>query len=424
MAILDRLFGWHGADRAAAQLSAAPVTSSAHPAVMAYDSWDLKHGYLADFMKGGSDNAANAVLSGRAMLRNAGVFRCVTVISNAIGMLPLHLMRVGHNSGDREKAKNHPLYDLLAYRPNGWQTSFEFRRLMQHRVLTDGNAYALRAGPRARPTALIPLDPKRVRVVQLDDFSVVYKYQPRKGGVRTIPAEEMLHIYGPSEDGLRGLALVDYAAEVLGLAIRAQEAAARLFRNGVLAGGVLSTEGKLSPEGFANIKASLEEHYSGAENAHKWIVAEQGMKATPMAGSARDAQNVETRQHQIEEIARIFGVPRPFLMVDDTSWGSGIEQLGLFFVQYGLAPWFVAWEQAIARTLLSDQDRKTHYAKFNERALLRGSMQDQAEFLAKMLGSGGHPQVMEVNEVRDLLDMPPHQDGEGLSRGMGARDDE
>ena len=93
-------------------------------------------------------------------------------------------------------------------------------------------------------------------------------------------------------------------------------------------------------------------------------------------------------------------------MMDDTSWGSGIEQLGIFFIQYTLAPWFTAWEQEIARTLLTEAEEEEYYAKFNERALLRGTLKDQADFFAKALGSGGHYPWMNVNEVRGLSELP------------------
>lgn len=395
----------------------APAPAAPRPVyVQAYSVNDLANDLgLFDFLRTG--NAAGAAINRRTILRNAAVARSVFLISNAMGMLPLHLLRKGDNSGAVTKAEDHPLYDVLATKPNGWQTAFEFRRLMQHRVLTDGNAYALPVRSRDRIIALIPFAPETVRVEQKEDWSVIYRVRNRHGGERIYQSSEIFHLRGPSEDGIRGLALTEYAAETLGLSLRAQEAAARLFSNGVMVGGALQTDQKLTPEAIENIKASLEERYSGAENANKWMVLEQGLKVQDVAKSAKDSQNIETRQHQVEEIARIFGVPRPFLMVDDTSWGSGIEQLGIFFVQYGLAPWFVAWEQAISRTLLTDQERRTLYPKFNERALLRGSMKDQAEFFSKMMGAGGSPQIMEQNEARNLLDLPEHPDGSGLSKG-------
>jgi HK97 family phage portal protein len=142
-----------------------------------------------------------------------------------------------------------------------------------------------------------------------------------------------------------------------------------------------------------------------AENAHRWLILEEGMDANPFSQTSKDSQHIETRQHQIEEIGRVFSVPLPHQMDDDTSWGSGIDVLGQFFVRYGLAPWFTAWEQAVRRDLLTDEEKDRYYAKFNDGALLRGSMKDQAEFFAKALGSGGHQPWMDVDEVRALQEL-------------------
>lgn len=409
MGFFDRLLGWMEAD-------AGPQSARPSVPVQAYTVMDLKNdASLLDFMREGG--SSGAVINRKTVLKNASVARCVFLISNSIGMLPLQLLRSGGDSGQVEKAKDHPLYDVLAVKPNGWQTAFEFRRLMQHRALTDGNAYALPIRSRDRVTALIPLAPETVKVEQKDDWSVIYKVRRKSGGEVVYGSQDMFHLRGPSDDGIRGLALTEYAAETLGLSLRAQEAAARIFKQGFSAGTALEADKKLSQDVIDRLTASLAEKYSGAENAGKTVVLEEGLKIKILGATSKDSQNIETRQHQIEEIARIFGVPRPFLMVDDTSWGSGIEQLGIFFVQYGLAPWFVAWEQAISRTLLTDQERRTLYPKFNERALLRGSMKDQGDFFAKMMGSGGSPQIMEQNEARALLDLPEHADGFGLSSG-------
>lgn len=373
---------------------------------------------VQDFLRNG-EGTAGVTVTARSVLRDPSVMRSVSLISNTVGMLPFQLMRSGHNSGSIEKAVNHPAYDLIASRPNNWQTAFVFRRLMQHRVLVHGNAYALviRTGAKARE--LIPLDPRQVTPKLRDDWTLVYEWRKPNGGLHTLPSTDVLHIMGPSDDGIKGLALVDYAAETLGLSLAAQKSASRTFRQGVSAGGLLSVDKKMSTEAHARLKSDMAE-YQGPENAGKWIVGEEGLKATPF-GTAKDSQAVEQRRHQVEEVARIFGVPRPFLMVDDTSWGSGIEQLGIFFVQYGLAPHFVAWEQAVARTLLTPIEQRDHYAKFNERALLRGSMQAQAEYFAKALGSGGHEPWMTQDEVRDLSEL----DAAGgtaseLGKGMAA----
>lgn len=410
MSIFDRLFS---------RAHAPAPASITQIGVSAYDVIDLANDLgVSDFMR--NPSSSGGTVNRRTILKNASVARCVFLISNALGMLPFPLMKLNAD-GTRRKAKDHALYDLLTAKPNGWQTAFEFRRLLQHRALTDGNGYALIVRARGAPCALIPFAADNVKIEQRDDWSLRYQLRNKTGEFREVPASDMLHIRGPSEDGIRGLALTDYAAEVLGLSIRAQEAAARIFAQGIMAGGAFETDRKLSAEALANLKQSAEERYAGAQNAGKSMVLQEGLKYKAIASNAKESQMLETRAHQIEEIARIFGVPRPFLMVDDTSWGSGIEQLGIYFVQYGLAPWFKAWEDAVSIALLTDKERREgFYPKFNERALLRGSMKDQGEFFSKMMGSGGSPQIMEQNEARSLLDLPEHEDGYGLSRGAMA----
>lgn len=141
-------------------------------------------------------------------------------------------------------------------------------------------------------------------------------------------------------------------------------------------------------------------------------ILEDGAEYVPLAINARDAQSAEARKFQVEEILRAFGVPRPLAMVDDTSWGSGVEQLSTGFVRYTLNPWFTAWEEAIGRSLLDHDDDLQ--AKFNPNALLNGTSKDQAEAFAKASGAGGHKPWMTANEIRGLMNMPRHPDGDGL----------
>lgn len=404
MGWIERLFG-----------SPAPRAPHQIP-LQAYSTIDLARDVeFPDFMRGGW-NSSGATITRRTALRNASVKRCVNLLCNSVAMLPLHLLQDAEN-GKKTKATSHPLYSILATQPNGWQDSFQFRKLMQRRALIDGNAYAMILRSRGQITGLVPLCPTKVRIEQRDDWSIIYRVTGNNGQ-RVVQSADMFHLYGDSDNGYSGIALLDEAADVLGLSLRADEAAGRLFKNGALVRDVLFTDKKLSIEAHRNLKASVEEGYAGAEKASRTMVLEEGLKYQGVQTNAKEAQHLETRGYQIEEVARIFGVPRPFLMMDDTSWGSGIEQLGIYFVQYGLTPWFVAWERAIERTLLTEAERRAGiYAKFNERALLRGTMKDQAEFLSKMMGSGGSPQIMEQNEARGLLDLPEHPDGFGLNSG-------
>lgn len=357
--------------------------------------------------------------SARDVIRNSAVNRCVNLISSGIGMLPLHLMVYASGGQDTAKAKDHSLHKIFTQKPNHWQTPFTFKRHMQRLALMEGSAFALPVRTRNEIVELLPVPKGRMKVEQGDDLSVRYILSTKSGGKQEFRPDEVFHLMGPSEDGLIGESLADVARDVMDLSRLSDKSMRAMMNKGVRPGGMLSTDHKLTEEAIAKLRTDFEKNFSGVDQTGKWIIGEQGLKATPFSYNGREAQAVEFRSQQTEEVARFFGVPRPLLMMDDTSWGSGIEQLGLFFVTYALAPWFVNWEQAISMSLLSPHETEKYYAKFNERALLRGSMKDQAEFFSKLTGSGGAPQIIEQNEARDLLDLPAHPDGYGLNRGIG-----
>ena len=367
---------------------------------------------LASFLRVGAG-------SRRTALEVSAVYRCVSIISEAIGMLPLRLMHVGPGRVMSDPAVDHPLHDLLAAEPNAAQSAYVFKRLMQMRMLVHGDAYARIVRSGGRVVALQPLDPQRVRTEQRDDGAIVHRVETRAGALE-LPASEMLHLFDASLDGVTGLSRIDLAVESIGLSRDARDSLARIYRRGLSAGGALRHPNKLSLETKERLRAALEQ-YSGSANAGRWMVLDEGIDAKPLEMSARDQQTVETSRHQIEDIGRFFGVPRPLLGLDDTSWGSGVEQLAILFVRFALAPHFVAWEQAINRALLTRPEKRLYAADFDERELLRGSMKDQAEFFARALGAGGSRGWMEPNEVRDLSGLPRRPDGAGLAQQAGAQ---
>lgn len=369
---------------------------------------------IRDFVTAGLESLSGQSVTIETALRNPAMFRAVSLISYAIGMLPFQL----HDEETKEKATEHPLYRILHREPNNWQTAFDFRTLMQLRALVHGDAYALIVRSRQIRTGreeivrLIPLHSDRMTVEQQDDWSLAYQYQPAKGAKRTYQAHEIFHLRGISLDGIRGLSLVKQARDALGLALAAELAAGRLYKNGAFIDGYLKATGELSDPAYNRLKESWNERYAGAENAGKTPLLEAGTEYHQVGQTARDAQLTELRKMQVEEVARVTGVPRPLLMVDETSWGSGIQALGQFFVQYALGPWFEAWQQAAERCLLVGAEKDRYAAKFNPAALLRGSIKDQADFFGKALGGPGAKGWMSSNEVRRLNDMPDDPDPE------------
>jgi HK97 family phage portal protein len=411
MGFLDRLLG-------NAQSLSLPKISALGEAIQ-YE--DLRDPRLALFLSGGRAASSGVYVSERLALRNSAIYRSMSLISGAVGMLPIHLMR-RTDDDDAEKARDHPLFSILHIMPNDYQTASEFKSFMQYSALADGNAFALIIrNARNQVISLVPLKRGSVEVRLSDTWQPIFKYNKPAGGAIDLTSQDVFHFRSPiTVDGLHGLSLFDMAAEAIGIAVQAEKAAAKLFKNGSFASGTLSKAGTLTEAAYDRLKAGFAEAYAGAENSGKPMILEDGLAYQSMGSNAREAQHLETRKFQAEEVARITGVPRPLLMFDETSWGSGIEQLGQFFITYCLQPWLTAWEEAIYRSCLLPSEQGSYFAKFNAGALLRGSLKDQADFLAKALGSGGSQAWMTPNEARENFDMNDIDGGDTLPQQAGA----
>jgi HK97 family phage portal protein len=399
---------------APARLAAAGRPQLSGP-IVAYDAYDLADPALLEMMRGdgGRTGVAGIAVNERGALRNSTFFRGLSLQCGSIGMLPLHLRRrVGNMT---EKATDHPLFNVLHRKPNAFQTASRFKSYMQLCALMDGSAYALKVKSRGAVRQLIPLPRRRVRPELSDTFDLTFRYDRPKGGTVTLQADDVFHFGTPlSLDGLNGVPLLDIAADTLGIAVKAQQAVGRLMTKGTMARGALETDQTLGEEAIQHLKDSLRDDYAGSGAEHDLLILEEGLKAKMFGSTARESQMVELMKQSQEDLARFLGVPRPLLMFDETAWGSGIEQLSLFFITYCLMPWFVIWEEAIWMWLLTPVEQQTYYAKFNEGALLRGSMKDQAEFLKAALG----PNVgyLTQNDAREYIDKNPIEGGDDLPR--------
>lgn len=337
------------------------------------------------------------------VMHNGAINRAVRLHCEVIGMLPLNLLE---GNDQNAKAVDHPVYRVLHDAPNNWQTPLEFKRLMQWSLLEKGAAYAQIVRSSGRVIQLQPLHKFKVEPKQNADWSISYALTNSNGSKYTLAQNEVLAIRDLDiTDGFGGSSRIRQARDAIELSSTIKLAAKKLFDNGMHVGGAISSKEPKGKEARAAIKADMIEK-TGADRAGTWLLLD-GFEAHPFEQTLGDNLQIDNLKFMIEEVGRIFGVPRPLLMMDDTSWGSGIEALAQFFVTYGMAPQFVNWEQAIQRDLLTESERRQYSAKFNERALLRGSMKDQAEVFAKALGSGGHRPWMAVDEVRGLSDLPP-----------------
>ena len=364
----------------------------------------------------GGTTSGKAVTERSAMQMTA-VYSCVRILAEAVAGLPLHLYRYKEDGG-KEKALDHPLYLLLHDEPNPEMSSFVFRETLMTHLLLWGNAYAqiIRNG-KGEVIALYPLMPNRM-VVDRDIHGQLYYQYTRsteeaptmKGVTVNLPPSDVLHIPGLGFDGLVGYSPIAMAKNAIGMAIACEEYGAKFFANGAAPGGVLEHPGTIKDP--QRVRESWQSTFGGSGNSNKIAVLEEGMKYTPIGISPEQAQFLETRKFQINEIARIFRVP-PHMVGDlEKSSFSNIEQQSLEFVKYTLEPWLVRWEQSIQRTLFSPEEKKRYFAKFNVEGLLRGDYASRMSGYATARQNGW----MSANDIRELenLDRIPTEDGGDL----------
>jgi HK97 family phage portal protein len=232
--------------------------------------------------------------SSRAALEVSAVYRCVSLISQAMGMLPLRIMKREAAGVLAEEAFDHPLTKVLGAEPNAAQSAYVFKRLMQLRMLTKGNAYARIVRTGSRVVALVPIDPDRVEPRQNDDGSIVYRVSGA-GGTNEIAPRDMLHLFDASLDGIKGISVVELATDAIGLSAAAAQSLRRIYQNGFSSSGAFTHPNKLSKEAKASLREQIETGFSGSENGGRMVMLDEGMDVKLFSTSARDAQTLENR---------------------------------------------------------------------------------------------------------------------------------
>lgn len=364
----------------------------------------------------GSSTAGKRV-NERSAMQMTAVYSCVRILSEAVASLPIHVYKY-NDSGGKEKALDHPLYFLLHDEPNPEMTSFVFRETLMTHLLLWGNAYAqiIRNG-KGEVVGLYPLMPDRMRVDRDENGQLYYEYNlssddapTMKGSAVVLKPSDVLHVPGLGFDGLVGYSPIAMAKNAIGLAIAAEEYGSKFYANGAAPSGVLEHPGTIKDP--SRVRESWTQTFGGSANANKIAVLEEGMKYTPISISPNEAQFLETRKFQINEIARIFRVP-PHMVGDlEKSSFSNIEQQSLEFVKYTLDPWVSRWEQSMIRSLLTADEKSTYFIKFNVDGLLRGDYQSRMNGYAIGRQNGW----MSANDIRELenLDRIPAELGGDL----------
>lgn len=351
----------------------------------------------------------------RTAMQTTAVYACVRILAEAVASLPLHVYEY-QDDGGKKLVHDHPLYYLLHDEPNPEMTSFVFRETLMSHLLIWGNAYAqiIRDGT-GRVLGLYPLLPDKMDVQRDDRGNIYYVYSRNSdenpmfkeyGDIR-LKAEEVLHIPGLGFDGLIGYSPIAMAKNAVGMTLACEEYGASFFANGANPGGVLEHPGVLKDP--SKVRESWNSVYRGVNNAHKIAVLEEGMKYQQIGIPPEEAQFLETRKFQINEIARLYRIP-PHMVGDlDKSSFSNIEQQSLEFVKYTLDPWVIRWEQSLQRSLLLPGEKGKYFIKLNVDGLLRGDYQSRMNGYAVGRQNGW----FSANDIREMENMNPIPDEQG-----------
>ncbi|MBY5942778.1 phage portal protein [Halomonas sp. DP5N14-9] len=345
-----------------------------------------------------------------ATLQLSAAWACVRLLSETISTLPLKLYE-RQSDGSRVAATSHPMHSLITRAPNREMTPSRYMLMIVASLCLWGNAFVEKRKVGSRVVALEPLLPQRMTVKRGDNGALQYKYlDPVTGKDREIAEKDVMHIRGFGLDGICGMQPVSAGRDVFGGAMSADEAANKVFAQGMQASGILSGDSPLKQEQRDRLQKHLE-RFMGSTNAGKVMVTEAGMKYQAITMNPEAAQMLETRNFSVEEICRWFRVP-PFMvghMDKQSSWASSVEGMNLQFLTNTLRPILENIEQEIDRCLLGNTDR--YYVEFSVEGLLRADSTGRANYYNTLLQNG----VMSRNEVRRLENLPQVEGGDTLT---------
>lgn len=369
----------------------------------------------------GARTKAGVSVTPENALNYTAVLAGVRILAESVASLPALVYE--RSSEGRRRASGHGLYVLLHDAPNRRQTSFEFFELgMAHLVLW-GNFYAeIERNGRGQVLALWPLRPDRMTVGVAPDGRRVYSYENEP-----VTDEQILHVAGLGGDGIVGYSLIKLVREAVGLGLATQQFGATVFGNGAVPGIVLKHPGTLGEKAYQRVKESWNEKHMGLENAHRAAILEEGMGIDKIGIPPEDAQFLETRRFQIEEIARILRIPPHMMaMTDKAATYASVEQFAIQFVRDTIRPWLKRWEAALGLQLMDQNERQRFYIEFLVDDLLRGDTQTRYQAYA----TGRQWGWLSANDIRRLENLDRIDGGDGymvplnmgeLGKGGGLR---
>ena len=379
-----------------------------NPLTFLFRSRDKPHDAVSSamtFFFGGSN--AGKLVTPRNAIQVSTVYACVRVIAETIASLPFSVFEQTETGS--QKAVQHPLYRIVHDEPNPEMTSFIWRETSLTHLLLWGNSYSqiLRNG-RGKIVGLYPLLPDHMEVDRDEKTGcLIYTYTTTKGTVVRLRPEDVLHIPGLGFDGIMGYSPIAMEKNAIGLGIAAEEYGSKFFSNGARPSGILTHPNTVKDP--KRLRESWNSAYGGSSNANRVAILEEGMTFTPLSVPNNEAQFLETRKFQVDEICRIFRVPPHLIGNLEHATFSNIEHQSIDFAVHTIRPWLVRIEQAINKALFSEQEKGRFYVQFNIDGLMRSDYKSRMEGYSIGMQNG----FFSVNDIRNMENMNPLPDEEG-----------
>ena len=358
---------------------------------------------------GGNTSLTGIDVTEEDALTSTAVWSAVTQLSQSIASLPLHLYKRLKPSG-KEKYTKHPLYNLMHLEPNPEMTALAFREAQAGQVIVTGTSYAEIARDKLdRIVSLWPLISKNIELLRMDNGELVYKYQLSDGTHKYFARDQILRVSGFSHSGLLGYEPIVKSREAIGVSLALQEYFARFFGDGAKPPVALEHPATLSQEAQDRLRKNWNAMHQGLSNSQRVAILEEGMQLKVFGVSPDQAQAIDARKFQIDEVARVFNMPPHMLKSLDKATYSNIEEQGLEFVIHTLRPWLIRHEQVYATQLLNPSERKKYFFEHAVEGLLRGDIEKRYTAYVQAISNG----LMSADEVRELENMNPQAGGQG-----------
>ena len=359
-----------------------------------------------------TESKAGVRVGRETAMRVSAVYSCVRILAESIASLPVHLYK-RLPGGGKERAVDHPMYDLVRRAPNPRMSAYQWMETMVYHMTLTGNAYNEKQTNNAQGVfAVYPWNPESVKIERTKKGDLQYELDEGDGSKRVRSAPQMVHVPGMAWDGISGMSPISYARESIGLSVATEEFGSRFFGNGTNMGTVytLPEGARLTQEQTDNLVESLKAKHAGLSKSHSAILLPAGITASKVSIPPNDAQFLETRKFQVEEIARMYRIPLHMIQSEtkSTSWGTGIESMSRGFVIYTLRPWLCRIEQVLNRSLLAESEQKEYFFEFLVDALLRGDQQARSEYFTAAIQNGW----LNRNEVREIENRNPVDGGD------------